>query len=67
MLLLVLQLRSPIGQYVVRLTSAYCTKYNDSYESAHLLSAGLCLALDNLPRWPLCRYSRTHLHRIRTP
>ena len=23
------------------LTSAYCTKYKDSYESAHLLSAGL--------------------------
>ena len=53
MLLLALQLRSPIGPYVVRLTSAYCTKYKDSYESAHLLSAGLCLALDNLPTGPL--------------
>ena len=52
MLLLALQLRSLIGPYVVRLTSAYCTKYKDSYESAHLLSAGLCLALDNLPTGP---------------
>ena len=52
MLLLVLQLRSPIGPYVVRLTSAYCTKYKDSYESAHLLSAGLYLALDNLLTGP---------------
>ena len=52
MLLLVLQLRSPIGLYVVRLTSAYCTKYNGSYKSAHLLSTGLCLALDNLSYWP---------------
>ena len=31
------------------LTSAYCTKYNDSYESAHLLSAGLYHYIHSLP------------------
>ena len=53
MLLLALQLHSPIGPYVVRLTSAYCTKYKDSYESAHLLSAGLSPTVDALPLAPL--------------
>ena len=66
MLLPALQLRSPIGPYVVRLTSAYCTKYKDSYESAHLLSAGLYLALGALPLVPL-QVLQTLLPRSRTP
>ena len=32
---------SPRDPYVASLTSAYCTKYKDSGESALLLSAGL--------------------------
>ena len=45
----------------------YSTKYKDSYESAHLLSAGLCLALDTLLTGPPLQVLRTLLHPLGLP